>query len=68
MHASSCMNYPLMFPSLSLCLRCAIFHGMVVDKQSRYDTYTVQALKNDNITVFTPVLFAAKTWLQKKEL
>ena len=25
---SMCMNYPLLFLSLSLCLRCAIFHGM----------------------------------------
>ena len=27
-HTSMCMNYPLLFLSLSLCLRCAIFHGM----------------------------------------
>ena len=41
---------------------------VVVGKQLWYETYIVQALKNDNITVFTPVLFAAKTWQQKTEL
>ena len=41
---------------------------VVVGKQLWYETYIVQALKKDNITMFTPVLFAANTWLQKKEL
>ena len=41
---------------------------VVVGKQLWYETYIVQALRDDNITVFTPMLFAARTWLQKKEL
>ena len=55
MHAISCMNYPLLLPSLSLCLRCAIFHGMGVDKQCRDETYIVPALKYNNIAVFTMI-------------
>jgi len=51
MHTSMCMKYPLLFPSLSLSLRCAIFHEMVVDKQRRYEISIVPAIKNDNITV-----------------
>ena len=51
MHASMCMRYPLLFPSLSLCLRCAIFHEMVVDKQRRYENSIVPAIKHDNNTI-----------------
>jgi len=50
MHTSMCMKYPLLFPSLSLCLRCAIFHEMVVDKQRWYEISIVSAIKNENIT------------------
>ena len=53
MHTSTCIPYPLWFPSLWLSFRCAIFHGMVVDKQCRDETYIVPALKYNNTAVFT---------------
>ena len=44
-------NYPVMFPCLNLCLRCATSHGFVVDKQCGYETYIAPALMNNNIAV-----------------
>ena len=75
----ACTVRPALFSSLSYCLRCAIYHEMVVDKQCWYETNIVPAHKNNNIAVFTvrlaayiiaflPVPYAAKTWLQKKEV
>ena len=74
----ACTVRPALFSSLSYCSRCAIYQKMVVDKQCWYETYIVPAHKN-NIAVFTvwlaaytiaffPVPYAAKTWLQKKEV
>ena len=50
---SMCMNYRAWF--LSLCLLCAISHGMLVDKQCRYETFIAPALIINNITVFLQV-------------
>ena len=57
MHKSMCTNCLLLFLRLSSCLRCATFRGMVVNtnKQCRYGTYIVSALKNNNIAVFTQI-------------
>ena len=53
MHTSMGIPYMLWFPSLRLCFRCAIFHGMVVDMQWRYETYIGLAFSYNNIAVFT---------------
>ena len=45
-------NYPAMFPSLNLCLRCATSHGMVEDKQCGYETFIAPALMINNIAMF----------------
>jgi len=46
------LEVPVLFPSLSLCVRCAPFHGLVVDKQCGYETFIVPALIINNIAVF----------------
>ena len=49
---SMCVTCPLL--CISLCLRYATSHGIVVvvDKQLRYETYIVPALSINNIAVF----------------
>ena len=44
-----CMNYLPWFPSLSLCLRCAISLGVVVAMQRECEKYIVPALRINNI-------------------
>ena len=51
--AKQCMNYLPWFPSLSLCLRCAMSDYMVVAMQRRCDKYIVPALKFNIIIVAT---------------
>ena len=48
-----CINYLPWFPSLSLCLRCAMSDYMVVAKQRRCEKYIVPALNLNNIIVST---------------
>ena len=48
-----CINYLPWFPSLSLCLRCAMSDYMVVAMQRRCDKYIVPALKLNIIIVAT---------------
>ena len=48
-----CMNYLPWFPSLSLCVRCAMFKYMVVAMQRRCEKYIVPALNFNNIIVST---------------
>ena len=50
-----CMNYLPWFPSLSLCLRCAMSEYMVVAMQRRCERYIVPALKFNNIISATAV-------------
>ena len=51
--SSECINYLPWFPSLSLCVRCAMSKNMVVAMQRRCEKYIVPALKFDNIIVAT---------------
>ena len=53
--SGKCMNYLPWFPSLSLCLRCAMSRYMVVAMQRECEKYIVLALKIDNIIVLTAV-------------
>ena len=48
-----CMKFLPWFPSLSLCLRCAIPDRMVVAMQLMYETYIVPTLMINNIIVPT---------------
>ena len=48
-----CMNYLPWFPSLSLCVRCAMFKYMVVTMQRRCEKYIVPALNFNIIIVAT---------------
>ena len=52
LHIKYVQNYPAMFPSLNLCLRCATSHGMVEDKQCGYETFIAPALIINNIALF----------------
>jgi len=52
LHIKYVQNYPVMCPSLNLCLRCTTSHGMVEDKQSGYETFIAPALMINNIAVF----------------
>jgi len=47
--SDKCMNYLPWFPSLSLCLRCAMSTYMVVAMQRECEKYIVLALKFNNI-------------------
>ena len=49
----TCMTFLPWFPSLSLCLRCAIPDRMVVAMQLMYETYIVPTLMINNIIVPT---------------
>ena len=51
--SAKCINYLPWFPSLSLCLRCAMSDYMVVAMQRRCDKYIVPALKFNIIIVAT---------------
>jgi len=51
--AKQCMNYLPWFPSLSLCVRCAMFKYMVVAMQRRCEKYIVPALNFINVIVAT---------------
>ena len=55
----TCMTFLPWFPSLSLCLRCAIPDRMVVAMQMKYETYIVPMLMINNITVPTAAHFIA---------
>ena len=51
--SAKCINYLPWFPSLSLCLRCAMSDYMVVAMQRRCDKYIVPAPKFNIIIVAT---------------
>ena len=51
--SAKCINYLPWFPSLSLCLRCAMSDYMVVAMQRRCDKYIVPALNFNIIIVAT---------------
>ena len=53
MHKWSCMNDLPWFPSLSLCVRCAMSKYMLVAMQRRCEKYIVLAPKFNNIIVST---------------
>ena len=54
--SDKCMNYlSPWFPSLSLCLRCAMSEYMVVAMQRRCERYIMPALKFNNIISATAV-------------
>ena len=46
------MNYPAWFPSISLSVRCATSHGILVEKQYGYETFIMPVLMINNIAVF----------------
>jgi len=51
--SAKCINYLPWFPSLSLCLRCAMSDYMVVAMQRRCEKYIVPALNFNNVIMAT---------------
>ena len=62
MHKWLCMNYLPWFPSLSLCVRCAMSKYMLVAMQRRCEKYIVLAPKFNNIIVSTAAHSIVMLW------